>query len=71
MNALDQYREFLVRRGISLSALGLGDVALEKDDALEGIKLITEAMVPILGGDVYFKNFMALRLDLLPSSRRF
>jgi hypothetical protein len=59
-----EYQKLLDDRGVSLDALGLGDVALERDDALRAVELLKRASVPILGGDVYFKQASVIKLAL-------
>jgi hypothetical protein len=51
-----KYQDILKAKGVSLAALGLKEIALERDDALQAVGLLREAFVPILGGDVYQKR---------------
>jgi hypothetical protein len=44
----------LMSVGISLDSLGFEDFAWLPQDALEIIRKLTEARIPILGGDVFF-----------------
>jgi hypothetical protein len=56
MTKLEQYEHILATKGISLAALGLREVALPTGDALDGVRVLKELSVPILGGDVYFEE---------------
>jgi hypothetical protein len=56
MNISKDYQKMLVARGIVLSDLGLQDVALRKADALQAIKLLQVDSIPVLGGDVYYRE---------------
>ena len=50
------YEKILADKGISLTTLGLEEVALRREDALAAIREFRELSVPILGGDVYFEQ---------------
>lgn len=56
MNTSQDYQSLLEEKGISLEPLGLLDIALERVDALHAISILQKALIPILGGDVYFKH---------------
>jgi hypothetical protein len=56
MNPSEDYKRLLEDKGIPLLDLGLREIALERDDALQAVKLLQKASVPILGGDVYFRR---------------
>lgn len=45
-----------IAKSIDLSALGVDDIALQKDDALDLIEYFKNNLIPILGGDVLEKN---------------
>jgi len=53
MSNFDKYNLLLMSKGIRLSALGIREFALKRSDALEGLMLLRQARVPVLGGDVY------------------
>jgi hypothetical protein len=54
MSKGDRYRGLLAEQGVSLDSLGSKEVALDRRNALEAVKLLAEDRIPILGGDVYF-----------------
>src|SRR5262245_2201191 len=53
---LMDYNQLLSQKGISLSALGIQDIALMREDAQLAVDLLSCAKLPILGGDVYFSS---------------
>lgn len=48
------YDRLLAEKGISLSAIGLREFGLTRQDALIAVDLLHTAGFPVLGGDVYF-----------------
>lgn len=50
------YNALLSSKGISLVSLGAEEKALERESALLATRLLESALVPILGGDVYFQR---------------
>ena len=56
MSIVEPYAKLLASRGVSLGLLGLTEVALRRDDALNAIELLASANVPVLGGDVYIER---------------
>ena len=55
-NDSDAYERILTTKGISLQALGLGDVALGRAETLSAIQVLKVQSVAILGGDVYVER---------------
>jgi hypothetical protein len=49
-------------KGVSLSDIGLKDLALSRSDALNAIDLLPKMLTPILGGDVLFMNGASIEL---------
>jgi hypothetical protein len=68
-----KYLSILQDKGISLSELGLKEIALYKHSALEAIEELRASNTPILGGDMYrlingrmedtYKNWYCQRSD--------
>jgi Immunity protein 40 len=56
MRIAKDYADLLNSKGIPLSMLGISDIALKRDDALQAVSLLRAAEIPILGGDVYFQR---------------
>lgn len=56
MKNCPEYQQLVECRGISLRALGISDVALNREDALIAIELLRTSAIPIFGGDVYFQR---------------
>lgn len=56
MSSHTDFLLLLQRKGYALSELGLREVGLEREIALEAIGLLQNASRSILGGDVYFKR---------------
>jgi Immunity protein 40 len=56
MKISNDYQVLLSKRGIVLSDLGLSDIALRRADALQAIELLQKESIPVLGGDVYFRQ---------------
>lgn len=52
----EDYEQILAAKGVSLGKLGLREVALRREDALDAIQAFRESSLPILGGDVYFEQ---------------
>ena len=52
----DQFDTFLTHSGISLSSLGIRGVGFLRSDALRAIKILRDARLAILGGDVYYRR---------------
>lgn len=50
------YNALLSAKGISLTSLGTEEKALGRESALLATRLLESALVPILGGDVYFQR---------------
>jgi Immunity protein 40 len=50
------YEEFLENAGLSLRDLGLAERALVRTDALRAVTLLSQAGLPIIGGDVYWRK---------------
>ena len=48
------FEEHLVSKGVSLQSLGISELGLLRDDALQGVEVLRTSSTPILGGDVYF-----------------
>lgn len=55
---MNNYREFLIKRGRNLSEINPGsdEMAFIIDDALDAIELLKNHKVNILGGDVLFEE---------------
>ena len=62
MSAAHEYNELLKSRGVPLRELGIGDIALDRTDALNAVELLRKSSIPILGGDVYFKRQSGIEL---------
>lgn len=62
MGRSDRFNDLLRERGLALSMLGLADIALRREDALEAIEILGDDGVPILGGDVFFLQDDDVRL---------
>jgi hypothetical protein len=56
MRMCTDYHTLLVNNGIQLGIPGLKDIALQRADALYGVKLLRTTAIPILGGDVWFRR---------------
>lgn len=56
MTMSSEFDEFLAKSGISLASLHIGDVGLSRSDALKAVKILRQAKLAILGGDVYFRR---------------
>ena len=63
MNPETEYRKLIETRGISLQSLGLAELALSRADAILAVELLRGASIPILGGDVYFKNVTGIESE--------
>lgn len=50
------YQQILDNRGIRLDDLGIEEIALARDDALRAIGFLESELIPILGGDVYYRR---------------
>jgi hypothetical protein len=62
MNYSENYQFLLDEYGVRLHQLGLDDVALESEYALRAVKILQNERLPILGGDVFFKEGDNVRL---------
>jgi hypothetical protein len=51
-----EYEQMLKSKGVSLDGLGVREVALSREDALHAIGFLENELIPILGGDVYFRH---------------
>lgn len=58
----EDYKQLLGGKGIVLKALGVNDIALERNDALLAVEFLRNAEVPILGGDVYLERARGIEL---------
>jgi hypothetical protein len=56
MRSSEQYERLLHTCGVSLHALSISEIALERSDALVGVELLRRDGIAILGGDVYVKS---------------
>lgn len=64
MNPETEYQRLLESRGISLQqryGIGMRDIALSRADAMLAVGLLRSASIPILGGDVYFKEVSGIQ----------
>jgi Immunity protein 40 len=50
------YQQMLSSKGVPLDGLGIREVGLTRDDALQAIGFLESESIPILGGDVYFRR---------------
>ncbi len=48
-----EYNKFIKQFGISISAIGEGELALTKKNAIIAVNLLSDSNVVIFGGDVY------------------
>jgi hypothetical protein len=56
MRNKEEYTTLLESKGIPLAMLGVRDIALRRNDALQAVECLRAAEIPILGGDVYFQR---------------
>lgn len=56
------YQQLLQEKGIPLTALGIKDIGLTRDDALRAVSVLQRDSIPILGGDVYFRRGAKIEL---------
>ena len=50
------YQEILHSKGLRLNQLGIEEIALSRHDALRAIGFLESDLIPILGGDVYYRS---------------
>ena len=62
MKTSTEYQQLIESRGISLHQMGIGEVALCREEAIRATDLLLASAIPILGGDVYLKNSMRIEL---------
>lgn len=52
----EDYQHLLNSKGVPLDGLGIQEIGLTRDDALRAIGFLESKLIPILGGDVYFRR---------------
>ena len=52
----ERFKEILSTKGRDLTEIGLHDVALSKQDAIEAIRSLLGHEIAVLGGDVYYEK---------------
>jgi hypothetical protein len=62
MATCNNYQKLLDAKGIPLTELGIKDIALVRDDALYAVSLLKKDLIPILGGDVYYRCGAKIRI---------
>jgi isopentenyl phosphate kinase len=60
-----EYLRLLGNSGISPQSPRLFEVALNRADAIIVVALLQRDLIPILGGDVYFRKLQVLNLLML------
>ena len=53
MSALNDYQKLMDERGHDLRKVGVTEIGLSREDALQAVSHLRNAKVPILGGDVW------------------